>query len=458
MLLPDILIAHFNMKYILIFSLLMVQSCLGFAQSFEGTWQGELRFQQQVLPLVFHIEKSDYWKGTMESLAQNSGKINLSSIYVTKDSIFIEVKQIGLSFRGRLGDKCIDGEVKQGALLVKMLLKPYVKAVRSRPQTPIAPYSYDTTEVTFKNSFDGTLLAGTLSMPKGKGPFPAVVLVTGSGPQDRDETIENHKPFKVIADYLTKQDIAVLRYDDRGIGKSTGDFTKSTTADFSKDALAALAFLKEQDQVDPHKIGIIGHSEGGLIALLLAGQQVENLAFAVSLAGPAIPMDSLLLLQAGLVGKSLGVQMSAAELARIKRNYALVGSDLSDVDALLAIKENMKSVTGTNSAAFDAELASMLTPWYRYFIRINPIPFMEEIKIPVFGAYGSHDIQVPMGANMESLSDHLPANNKHLLKGYEGLNHLFQQSKTGSIAEYAEITESFNEAVLADMLKWIQSL
>ena len=446
------------MKYILIFCLLSLQSCLGLAQSFEGSWKGDLRIQQQVLPLIFHLQKTGYWQGTMESPAQNSGKIKLSSIYVTQDSLFVEVKQIGLSFRGKLDDDHIDGEVKQGGMVFKMLMKRHQEVAPSRPQTPKAPYSYDTVEVTFKNAYDGTALAGTISKPKGKGPYPAVALVTGSGPQDRDETIENHKPFKVIADYLSKQGIVVLRYDDRGIGKSSGDFNSSTTGDFSKDALAALAFLKKQPQVDSSKIGIIGHSEGGLIAMLLAGQQVDDLSFIVSLAGPAIAMDSLMLLQAGLVGKSLGVEMSSTELARIKRNYAIVASDLNDVDALKAIRENMKAVKGTNSPAFNLELASMLTPWYRYFMRINPIPFIQDISIPVFGAYGSHDIQVPMGVNMESLSDNLPANSRNSLKGYEGLNHLFQQSKTGSIAEYGELTESFNETVLADIVRWIKSL
>ncbi|GGH21840.1 alpha/beta hydrolase [Sphingobacterium alkalisoli] len=328
----------------------------------------------------------------------------------------------------------------------------------ARPvQLPAAPYQYDTLEVVFTNTYDDVQLAGTLSFPADKGRHPAVIMLTGSGAQNRDEEMAGHKPFKVIADYLTRRGIVVLRYDDRGVGKSKGQFDNSTIGDFSKDALAALAYLKKQDHVDVHKIGFIGHSEGGLIATLLAGQNVRDLSFIVSLAGPAISIDQLMVDQLYAIGKASGMSDPALEAAREinEKNFAIVKSDLNNQEAYQALMENMKMVPGFKETP---DLLAMVSPAYRYFLRIEPERYLKKIKIPVFAAFGSLDVQVPATRNLESLYRFLPKNLKSVLKEYEGLNHLFQQAKTGQVTEYAQIKETFNERVLNDVADWITAL
>ncbi|TJZ60564.1 alpha/beta fold hydrolase [Sphingobacterium olei] len=329
----------------------------------------------------------------------------------------------------------------------------YAKSVHD----PSVPHSYDTLEVVFTNTYDDVQLAGTLSFPKQRGSFPAVILLTGSGAQNRDEEILGHKPFKVIADYLTQRGIVVLRYDDRGVGRSTGQFDNSTIGDFSKDALAALSFLKKQAQVDVHKIGFIGHSEGGLIAALLAGQNVLDLSFIVSLAGPAVSIDQLMVDQLYAIGKAAGMSEPALEAARKinEKNFAIVKSDLGNQEAYQGLMENMKMVPGFVE---NPDLLAMVSPAYRYFLRIEPEKYLKKIRIPVFAAFGSLDVQVPSTRNLESLHRLLPKNPKSVLKEYEGLNHLFQQAKTGQVTEYAQIKETFNERVLRDMADWITNL
>ncbi|MBE8719872.1 alpha/beta hydrolase family protein [Sphingobacterium pedocola] len=320
-----------------------------------------------------------------------------------------------------------------------------------------ASQPYDTLEVVFTNVYDDVQLAGTLSFPKRAGRYPAVILLTGSGAQNRDEEISGHKPFKVITDYLTQRGIVVLRYDDRGVGKSTGQFDNSTIGDFSKDALAALAFLKKQNQVDARKIGFIGHSEGGLIAALLAGQNMRDLSFIMSLAGPAISIDQLMVDQLYAIGKTSGMSEPALEAARRinEKNFAIVKGDLNNREAYKGLMENMKMVPGFTE---HADLLAMVSPAYRYFLRIEPEKYLKKITIPVFAAFGSLDVQVPSTRNLESLHRLLPRNPKSVLKEYEGLNHLFQQAQTGRVAEYAEIKETFNERVLSDMADWITNL
>jgi alpha/beta superfamily hydrolase len=270
------------------------------------------------MPLIFGLKYNGEWEGTMQSPKQSTNKFPLTSVVSEGDSIFLEMKNLGIKYAGKISAdrNSIDGKFQQGGLKVDLILNKLTEAQAQkassmkRSQRVNPPYSYDTVDVNFENTIDKVTLAGTITKPKEAGKYPAVVLVSGSGPQDRNETLMGHEPFKVLADYLTKNNIVVLRYDDRGINKSTGDFSKGTTADFGKDALAAVHFLRKQPQVDPMKVGIIGHSEGGLIATILAGQQASGLNFIVTLAGPMIPMDSLMLLQNEAVMKSQGLSIS----------------------------------------------------------------------------------------------------------------------------------------------------
>lgn len=327
-----------------------------------------------------------------------------------------------------------------------------------RPQEPVTPYPYDTVDVKFENIYDGVVLAGTITQPRAEGRYPAVVLVTGSGPQNRDSEAMGHKPFKVISDYLTKQGIVVLRYDDRGVGKSTGNFVTSTIGNFSKDAAAALSFIKTRSNVDPDRVGMIGHSEGGLITFLLAGQHVPDLKFGISLGGPAIPIDSLMVLQLYAVGKSRG--LSEAHLARARpinrRNFEIIKSDVPAEVARQQLEENMRDIPKESREAFSVETQVMLMEPFRYFMRIDPVPFIRKIQIPIFAAFGERDVQVPYAENMNSLADNLPPNPRSVVKTYPGLNHLFQPAQTGAVNEYMQIQTTIDEQVLHDMATWIK--
>lgn len=454
---------QFSMKNIIILSVLLLQSCLGYGQKFVGTWQGELKIQGITLPLVFHLENTTGWKGTMESPAQGNAKLPISTIHVHQDSIAITVASIGLTYKGELSiTERIEGVVFQNGMTFPMRLSKTdtVLIKRRRPQLPEPPYSYDTLDVAFFNAYDAVKLAGTITMPRQGGKLPAVVLVTGSGPQDRDETMMEHKPFKVIADYLTKQGIVVLRYDERGVGASTGNYPKSTIGDFSRDAIAAIGFLQKQRGVDPTRVGIIGHSEGALIAELIAGESSADLGFIGLLGAPAIPIDSLMLLQAYEIGKLMG--MPEAHLREAKevnrRNFATIKGDLDDEQIYRQILDNLSSMLPDLSASQKDEIKMMVLPAYRYFMRIDPIPFIKRIDIPVFAAFGTKDVQVPFAPNLESLRHNLPNNVKNFLKAYDGLNHLFQKAQTGAVSEYIFIEETFNEEVLSDLAGWINNL
>lgn len=450
------------MKYY-IFLIVLLQSCLGYGQKFVGTWKGELKAQGVALPLVFHLEHASVWKGTMESPAQGNAKLPVSAIHIEQDSISIAIASIGLTYNGKLlTNELIEGVVSQNGMTFPMRLSKAEKtpAKRRRPQLPEPPYSYDTLDITFSSEYDNVKLAGTITTPREGEKLPAVVLVSGSGPQDRDETIMGHKPFKVIADYLTKQGIVVLRYDERGVGASTGNYPKSTIGDFSRDVIAAVGFIQTLERVDPTRVGIIGHSEGALIAELIAGESSADVGFIGLLGAPAIPIDSLMVLQAYEIGKVMG--MSAEELQQAKevnrRNFATVKSDLGDEHAYRQILENMSSPLPNLSDNQKNEIKMMVLPAYRYFMRIDPVPFIKRIDVPVFAAFGTKDVQVPFAPNLESLTDHLPRNEKNFLKAYDGLNHLFQKAETGAVSEYIDIEETFNEQVLSDLAQWIKEI
>lgn len=336
-------------------------------------------------------------------------------------------------------------------------------AAAKRPQLPLAPFPYRSEEAVVPNAAaPGVTLAGTLTLPEGKGPFPAAILISGSGAQDRDETLAGHKPFAVIADHLTRHGFAVLRLDDRGTAKSTGDHTRATSADFASDANAAFAWLAARPDIRASAIGFIGHSEGGMIAPIAMADN-PKVAYAVLLAGPGTKLDQLMLSQQRLIGSQMG--RSEADLDKAEPVFAKIFA------AVAKAKDNTESEAAieailTPQARADFGLpadapASILTarlggPWFRYFLNYDPVPNLARITVPVLAINGSLDRQVPAGDNLAAIRKATAANKDVTIVELPGLNHLFQTAKTGGLGEYQQIEETFAPAALDLMTAWLQ--
>ncbi|MHC4415893.1 MAG: alpha/beta hydrolase family protein [Planctomycetota bacterium] len=334
----------------------------------------------------------------------------------------------------------------------------------NRPQHPAPPYPYAVREVAVRHP-DGHVLAGTLTLPEGEGPFPGAILISGSGPQDRDETIFGHKPFLVIADFLTRARIAVLRYDDRGTGKSTGRFAGATTEDFATDALAVLDFLRSAERVDPDRIGLIGHSEGAIVAPMVAGL-TDNVAFVVLLAAPAVPGDELLRLQTELILKAGGADEQAITTLKTRQAavFELILGEASDEqirEALRPVLEaQLAAATGMEGEQMEEmielQMKQLASEWMRFFMTYDPRPALARLACPVLALNGELDLQVWHEQNLPEIERVIrEAGGDITVRRYTGLNHLFQPATTGSIMEYGNIEITFDEKVLHDVVEWI---
>jgi len=328
-----------------------------------------------------------------------------------------------------------------------------------RPQNPPPPFSYRVEEVGFDNGrAPGVRLAGTLTLPQGPGPFPAAILISGSGPQDRDEALLGHRPFAVLADRLTRQGITVLRYDDRGIGASTGSYVGATSSDFATDANAAFAFLRGRADIGP--IGFVGHSEGGMIGPL-AMRDNEDVAFLVMMAGPGTRIPQLMDGQRRAVGRSQGQSEEQLEQgAPLHRDlYAIAASERGDADARTAMRaalddERMQG-GAIPPAGREAIIDQLLDPWFRHFARYDPAPVLARIRVPVLAINGALDRQVVAAENLAGIRVAMAANRDLTVTELPGLNHLFQTARTGGIGEYAEIEETMAPAVPDMIAAWI---
>jgi pimeloyl-ACP methyl ester carboxylesterase len=336
-------------------------------------------------------------------------------------------------------------------------------APRARPQMPRPPFPYRSEEVRFANPrAPSVALAGTLTLPAGRGPFAAAILISGSGPQDRDESVWGHKPFAVLADHLTRRGIAVLRYDDRGTGASAGAYAGATSADFATDANAAFAFLEARPDIDRRAIGFVGHSEGGLIAPLAAVDNREA-AFLVLMAGPGTDTSRLMEAQRRALGQSQGA--SAADLDRSaplqQRLYAILasGRGAADAEAALnaAMTEDAMQAAGMPPAARAAMIRMVLDPWYRWFARYDPAPVLARVRVPVLAINGALDRQVVAAENLAGIRAAMAGNRDLTATELPGLNHLFQTARTGGIGEYADIEETMAPAALTTISDWIRA-
>lgn len=434
-----------------------------------GTYLGTLQAGPARLRLVFRIERArgERGAGTMDSLDQGAMGIPCESVVLRADrSVTLRCAAVRGEFVGTLNADAseIDGTWTQGGQDFPLLLVRGQPPELKRPQEPKPPFPYRTTDVKIDQAADRITLAGTLTMPESLEPVPAVILITGSGAQDRDETLLGHKPFLVIADALTRAGVGVLRLDDRGVGGSTGSLEAATTVDLARDTAAAIDWLAKQPGVDPKRIGLIGHSEGGLIAPMLATSR-EDVAFMVLLAGPAQQGDALLVEQTGLLAAAGGADAAVVDVMRRTltdliaqaKDPAVPQAELQGKlrGALLAKASELPAGVYEAMDAYPVMLAS---PWMRAFLAYDPVPTLERVRCPTLALFGERDLQVPPGSN-EPLARAALAKTglgeRATIRVVPGVNHLFQPCTTGGLAEYAQIETTFDPATLKAMAEWI---
>jgi pimeloyl-ACP methyl ester carboxylesterase len=450
--------------------LLFLIPMFGSAQAIVGSWQGKLNIQGQELPLIFHVDQKDgRWTGRMDSPKQGAKGIPLDEVKWTGDLLQLYLKTGGIQYEGRIqSDKSIKGVFKQGSFESPLDLQFDKDAAiqARRPQTPQAPFPYTATEVMIPTPTEGVQLGATLTMPAGEGPFPAVVLISGSGPQDRNQTIFEHQPFWVLADYLTRQGIAVLRYDDRGVGQSTGPFQTATSKDFAIDAEAAFAYLQQQKGVDPKRVGLLGHSEGGMIAPMVAVAN-KSVSFTVLMAPPVIPISQLMVLQNKVLGQQMGLNDNQLAInEKINAGAYQIVQQYEEPDQLEAqLKLFFTSVVQSQGVPSDQietvirpQVQSLMNPWFRYFIKYDPKINLLQLEVPTLFLFGKLDRQVTYEENSLAANQIAKQNEKMkaTIVDFAQLNHLFQESTTGSPEEYAQIEQTISPRVLSAILSFIQ--
>jgi hypothetical protein len=381
------------------------------------------------------------------------------------------VRSVGGTFRGTFADdnSAIEGIWKQSGVSLPLVLERGRAPQIRRPQEPAEPYPYLTDEVRYESASAAATLAGTLTVPDSTGPFPAVLLISGSGQQDRDETVFGHRPFLVLADYLTRRGVAVLRVDDRGVGGSTGDVTRATSEDFADDALAGVQYLKARHEIDPERIGLLGHSEGALIAAMVAARSAD-VAFLVMLAGTGLVGEEILYRQAALIAEANGASEEAISRNRAAQEdiFRVLKEESSGADTEAGLREIMREALGSlteeeraepgvSEETIEAQLRPLLTPWFRFFLTYDPRVALREVTCPVLAVNGEKDLQVPAPENLAAIQEALEAggNSDYAMIQLDGLNHLFQTATTGSPSEYGRIEETMSPSALAIVADWI---
>ena len=456
------------------FFIVSAQEQVTSASGIEGIWEGKLKVPGVELRIVFKISKGPDGSltATLDSPDQGVTGIPVEEVIFKDNTLRLEVKSAGGVYEGKVSQDflVIEGEWKQSGQTLPLTVKRVDKAVEIlRPQEPKKPYPYIEEELVYENKEAGISLAGTLTLPPGKGPFPAVLLITGSGPQDRNETIFNHCPFLVLADYLTRQGVAVLRVDDRGVGKSTGDFSQATSEDFALDVLAGIEYLKTRKAINPKQIGLIGHSEGGLIAPMVAVKS-PDVAFIVLMAGTGLTGEEILYLQSDLISKAMGV--NEEEIAKSRQFNEKIFSVIKEEEDNEIAKERLRQMVMAYLAELSdeekdwisdpeeylkAQLQNLLSPWSRFFLTYDPRPTLSKVKCPVLAINGEKDFQVPPKENLSAIEEALKAgdNKNFTIKELPDLNHLFQTAQTGLPSEYAKIEETISPNALKLIGDWI---
>lgn len=409
-----------NKALSVLFALLL--SITAFAQNFTGSWTGIISAGGSSLHIVFNISQDAEGNTvcTMDSPDQSVKGIPAQIVFESSDSISIRISNLGIEYNGKFNGDMICGVYSQLGLELDLDLKNE-QIVYNRPQNPLPPYPYTTEEIEFVNDEANATLSGTITYPVGyiQGKkVPVVVMVTGSGPQNRNSEIYEHKPFLIIADYLARNGYATLRYDDRCVGKSTGRFQAETTKEVAKDAALAVKYLRDTKKFS--KIGVLGHSEGGNVAFMLGANKLID--FAITMAGVGVQGDECLYQQGIAIAKQSG------------QEYQLT-------------KEQLREY-----------LIGTMSPWYEFFLDYDPASDISKTTCPVLVMNGEKDLQVIASSNVEAIKGNLPKNKKSQVKIYPGLNHLFQECTTGLPTEYINIEQTISPIVLEDIAAWLKQL
>ena len=424
----------------------------------EGYWKGEIDLGVQKLETAFDIKSIENgYSATFDVPAQGAYDIPVDETTFQDGHLELKMNAMGATYLGVLKDSTIEGEFTQHGMTFPLNLAKAEKKEqkKARPQDPQPPFNYHIEEVTFVNEKEGNKLVGTLTIPKGEGPFPAMVLVSGSGQQDRDEELMNHRPFWVIADYCALHGIAVLRYDDRGVGGSAGEVKNATSMDFSYDAEAAFDYLRNRKEIDASKVGILGHSEGGIINFMVSARRPE-VAFLVSLAGPSVNGIEVLKEQQAAILRASGmseemVQFSGNANAQM---FDIIEASNNRVEADSLLRQLLKG-WGYNEELIEQTVGQMASPWMYYFLTYDPTEAIVKTNCPALLLNGSKDLQVIASQNLPAYEKIIADNGKTNLILHElpDLNHLFQHCETGSPNEYFEIEETISPEVL-EMIVW----
>lgn len=443
------------------------------SRAVAGHWQGVLTAGQQSLKLVIHLHMlgAGKWMATMDSPDQSAFRIPSSNIVVNGDNVVCDWKSVQAKLDAKLdsdGQRLV-GTWKQG-IDIEVRLK---RVDNNRPQEPFPPHPYIEQDVIVRNKDARIDLAGTLTIPKGDGPFPAVFLITGSGPQNRDQEILGHKIFKVIADHLTRQGYAVLRCDDRGVAASSGDFSESTIFDFASDAEAAVQYLKTRSDIASNRIGLLGHSEGGTVASIVAARS-RDVAFVILLAAAGVNGEQTLYEQSRLILASNGANQKTIEMNEaVQQGIFKVAKEVDDPSEAQArfsalreeIEKKYKKTMNLDEAglaawrqSFDADALRSITPWFKTFLKLDPKQSLSQVVVPVLALNGERDTQVSAKQQLPAIEAALKAagNKQVTTVTLPNLNHEFQTCTTGSPVEYGQITETIAPLALETISQWLK--
>lgn len=449
-----------SIKALALASALLLSTTFCLAQELPGHWKGVLSVGNDTLALIINVTGTEgKFAATLDVPQQGVTDIAIDKFDVNGPAISLSVTQFGMSYEGSLVMGNILGTFSQNGMKLPLTFAKVKKTAPDRPQNPKEPYPYRSEEVSFTNSGDNVTLSGTLTLPEGSGPFPAVVLVSGSGTQDRDEELMGHKPFLVTADFFTRRGIAVLRYDDRGYDSTTVEAAKSATSvDLSYDAEAAAAYLMDRPEIDKSKVGVAGHSEGGMIVFMIAARR-PDIAFALSFAGPAISGRKVIQSQQEAILKLQGAPEEYLKNFRISSDamFDLIDASPSSTPQLHDEIASMQRAQGVPEAAAEQAADQMTGAWMFYFVKHDPAADIESTNCPALVLNGSKDMQVIAELNIPAYNKIIADGGKTniTVKEMPGLNHLFQHCRTGNPSEYYSIAETISPEVLELASEWI---